>query len=249
MSFTDMDGLGAQRTAHRWRVRDRWPVALRLLVVRLAGCGAGGVAVSDARPGTVRYTPGGKTTPCCAPDVRRRRHSRDLGCGSRRLDPRFGCAPAGGVHVRVAVRRARCRIASPLQAASNPCDQPRPSCGVRHCDELRARSLHDVVQRVRSHSVDPVVWPDTAQGRPCRGDRIARLGCRRIFPVRTGARIRRSADSAWQRPAGGRTRREGVVCSPWPIVDCRRIRLRWHRRIRHNLGLRHQARGRECRPR
>ena len=143
--FAGVDGCGAVRAAHRRRVRHRRPVALRLLVVRVAGRGARGGVASAARPSGTRSGLAGATHPGRAAGVRRRSDPRDLVRGRGRLDSRFRRAPAGGMHMPVVVRRARFRRLPPLKAASRPCDRSRPSGRLRHCDDVHTLPVHDVV--------------------------------------------------------------------------------------------------------
>ena len=87
-------------------------VALRLLVVP-GWCWRR--CCIRCSPGTVRCAPGRQATPRCAPTCSAERHSRDFVCGGCQFDHCLGCAPAGRVSVRVAIRRARRHRVSPLQ--------------------------------------------------------------------------------------------------------------------------------------
>ena len=81
--FAGVDRLGPERAAHRRRVRHRRPVALRLLVVRVAGSGAGGGVAPAARSCRLRVGLAGAASPGRAAGVRRRSDPRDLARGAR----------------------------------------------------------------------------------------------------------------------------------------------------------------------
>ena len=83
-----VDGPGPVRAAHRRRVRHRWPVAFRLLVIRVAGSGSGGGVAPAARPCRTRVMLACAASPGCAPGVRRRSDLRDLARGRGRVDTR-----------------------------------------------------------------------------------------------------------------------------------------------------------------